>query len=193
MERGVIEGAEWINCQEDKKLGLHKTAKHYYTPGMHEPVTGGQLMFNSDVWAKLPPDLQEIVKVARVYATTHAQSSAFNRETAQACQELLKEGVQMHRMPDDVLKNFLDEWEKIQAEYAAKNPFYKKVMDSQKAYAGKIVPFSCRGSRPTTWPATTTGRTRSTSASNAADVSPCVQRAPLRRPSVSKRAGDPLV
>ena len=55
MERGVIEGAEWINCLEDKKLGLHKTAKFYYTPGMHEPVTGAQLMFNKDVWAKLPP------------------------------------------------------------------------------------------------------------------------------------------
>ena len=55
LERGVIEGAEWINCLEDKKLGLHKIAKHYYTPGMHEPVTGGQLMFNADVWAKLPP------------------------------------------------------------------------------------------------------------------------------------------
>jgi TRAP-type mannitol/chloroaromatic compound transport system substrate-binding protein len=140
MERGVIEGAEWINCLEDKKLGLHKTAKFYYTPGMHEPVTGGQLMFNKDVWAKLPADLQEMVKVASVYATT-MRNQAFNRETAEACQELLKEGVQMRRMPDDVLINFLNEWEKIQTEYAEKNPFYKKVIESQKAYAGSVVPF----------------------------------------------------
>ena len=41
MERGVIQGAEWINCLEDRKLGLHKVAKYYYTPGMHETVTGG--------------------------------------------------------------------------------------------------------------------------------------------------------
>jgi TRAP-type mannitol/chloroaromatic compound transport system substrate-binding protein len=140
LERGVIEGAEWINCEEDKKLGLHQVAKHYYTPGMHEPVTGGQLMINGDVWKKLPPDLQEIVKVATVYATT-MRNFAFNRETASACQELLKAGVQLHRTPDEVLKKFLDEWEKIQAEYAAKNPFYKKVIDSQKAYAEQIVPF----------------------------------------------------
>jgi TRAP-type mannitol/chloroaromatic compound transport system substrate-binding protein len=140
LERGVIEGAEWINCLEDKKLGLHKIAKHYYTPGMHEPVTGGQLMFNKEVWKKLPPDLQEIVKVASVYATT-MRNFAFNRETAAACQELIKEGVQIHRTPDEILINFLDEWEKIQAEYAAKDPFYKKVIDSQKAYAEQIVPF----------------------------------------------------
>jgi TRAP-type mannitol/chloroaromatic compound transport system substrate-binding protein len=140
LERGVIEGAEWINCLEDRKLGLHKIAKHYYTPGMHEPVTGGQLMFNKDVWAKLTPDLQEIVKVASVYATT-LRNFAFNRETAEACQQLLKDGVQIHRTPDEVLINFLNEWEKIQAEYADSNPFYKKVIVSQKAYAEQIVPF----------------------------------------------------
>jgi TRAP-type mannitol/chloroaromatic compound transport system substrate-binding protein len=140
LERGVIEGAEWINCVEDQKLGLHKIAKHYYTPGMHEPVTGGQLMINKDVWAKLPPDLQEMVKVASVYATT-MRNFAFNRETAEACLDLIKDGVQMHRTPDEVLINFLNEWEKIQAGYAQQNPFYKKVMDSQKKYAEQIVPF----------------------------------------------------
>ena len=140
MERGVIEGAEWINCLEDRKLGLHKVAKHYYTPGMHEPVTGGQLMFNADVWKQLPPDLQEMVKVASVYATT-MRNFAFNRETADACQELLKEGTKIHRTPDEILINFLDEWEKIQAGYAEQNPFYNKVIQSQKKYAETVVPF----------------------------------------------------
>jgi TRAP-type mannitol/chloroaromatic compound transport system substrate-binding protein len=140
MERGVIEGAEWINCEEDKKLGLNKVAKHYYTPGMHEPVTGGQIIINKDVWAKLTPDLQEMIKVASVYATMQ-RNFAFNRETAIACQELIKEGVIIHRTPDDILKNFLDEWEKIQAGYAEKDPFYKKVIESQKKYAEIVVPF----------------------------------------------------
>lgn len=140
MERGVIQGAEWINCLEDKKLGLHKVAKYYYTPGMHEPVTGAQIVINKDVWAKLPADLQEMVKVASVYATMQRNFS-FNRETAEACQELIKEGVQILRTPDDILKNFLDTWEKISAEYAAKDPFYRKVIESQKKYAGQIVPF----------------------------------------------------
>ena len=125
MERGVIEGSEWINCEEDKKLGLHKVAKHYYTPGMHEPVTGGQLMINGDVWKKLTPDLQEMIKVASVYAMTQ-RNMIFDRETAEACQELIKGGVQMHRTPDEILINFLDEWEKIQAEYAAEEPLLQE-------------------------------------------------------------------
>ena len=146
MERGVIQGAEWINCLEDRKLGLHKVAKYYYTPGMHEPVTGGQLIFNRDVWNKLTPDLQEMVKVASVYATTQ-RNFIFNRETAEACQELIKEGIEIRRTPDDILKNFLDTWMKIDAEYVAKEPFYRKVTESQKKYASMVVPF-----RMSWWP-----------------------------------------
>jgi TRAP-type mannitol/chloroaromatic compound transport system substrate-binding protein len=140
MERGVIQGAEWINCEEDRKLGLHKVARHYYAPGMHEPITGGQLIFNKDVWRKLPADLQEMSKAAAVYATT-IRNQALKHETAQACQDLIKAGVQMHRTPDEILRNFLNEWEKISGEYAAKNPFYKKVIESQKKYAESIVPY----------------------------------------------------
>ena len=140
LERGVIEGAEWINCAEDKKIGLHNVAKHYYTPGMHEPVTGGQLFVNSNVWKRLPADVREIIRVASISAVTQ-RNMILARETAEACQELIKGGTQMHRTPDDILKNFLDEWEKIQGEYAKKDPFYKKVIDSQKKYAELIVPF----------------------------------------------------
>jgi TRAP-type mannitol/chloroaromatic compound transport system substrate-binding protein len=140
MERGVIEGAEWINCVEDKKLGLHNVAKHYYTPGMHEPVTGGQILINGDVWKELSPDLQEIMKVASIYATVQ-RNFILNRETAAACQELIAEGVTLHRTPDDILLNFLEQWEKIQAEYAANDPFYAKVLESQKKYAEVVVPF----------------------------------------------------
>jgi TRAP-type mannitol/chloroaromatic compound transport system substrate-binding protein len=140
LERGVIEGAEWINCEEDRKIGLHNVAKHYYTPGMHEPVTGGQIIVNKNVWSKLTPDLQEIMRVAVIYATMQ-RNFKLNRETAEACLALIKGGTVMHRTPDEILINFLNEWEKIQAEYAAKDPFYKKVIDSQRKYAELIVPF----------------------------------------------------
>ena len=134
LERGVIEGAEWINCVEDKKLGLNNVAKHYYTPGMHEPVTGGQIVINGDVWKKLSPGPAGDHAGGDRQCHSAAQFH-LNRETAQACQELIREGVTLHRTPDDILVSFLEEWEKIQAEYAEKDPFYKKVIESQKQYA----------------------------------------------------------
>ena len=35
---------------------------------------------------------------------------------------------------------FLKAWDEIAQEESAKNPFFKKVLDSQKAYAAKVVP-----------------------------------------------------
>lgn len=140
LERGVIDGAEWINCAEDKKLGLDDVAKNYYAPGMHEPVTGGHLMINREVWEKLPADVKKIMEVAIVYATMR-RNHKLVLEGAEACRELIAEGVNLYRTPESILKNFLDQWEKISAGYAAQNPLYKKVIDSQKAYAEKIVPY----------------------------------------------------
>ena len=141
MERGVIEGAEWINCEEDKKLGLHQVAKHYYTPGMHEPVTGGQLMINGDVWKKLTPDLQEIIKVASVYATTTAQLRLQPRN--RGCLP----GTAQDGRPDashagrDPERTSSTSGRRSRRSTPQKNPFYRKVIDSQKAYAEQIVPF----------------------------------------------------
>src|SRR4029453_982327 len=44
LERGAIDGAEWVNCSDDKILGIDKIAKYHYAPGMHEPVTVGELI-----------------------------------------------------------------------------------------------------------------------------------------------------
>ena len=32
LERGAIDGAEWINCYDDKILGMDKVAKFHYAP-----------------------------------------------------------------------------------------------------------------------------------------------------------------
>ena len=44
------------------------------------------------------------------------------------------------RTPPDILVEFLKTWDKIAAEEGAKNPFFKKVHDSQRAYASLVVP-----------------------------------------------------
>ena len=71
-----------------------------------------------------------------------------NKWNVEALEEMrTKHGVQTHRTPDDILKKILETWDEIAKEEEAKNPFFKKVYDSQKAYAGKIVPMR-RGTYP---------------------------------------------
>ena len=51
-----------------------------------------------------------------------------------------KHGTQILRTQPEILIAFLKTWDEIAAEESAKNPFFKKVYESQRAYAAKVVP-----------------------------------------------------
>ena len=84
LERGAIDGAEWVNCSDDKILGIDKIAKFHYAPGMHEPVTVGEFIINKGKWDALPADLKEIVKTS-VQASYWNHFVRFQEKTAKAC------------------------------------------------------------------------------------------------------------
>ena len=69
-----------------------------------------------------------------------------------------KYGVQVLRTPADILTEFLKTWDKIAKREADKNPFFKKVLESQREYAAWSCPRSGSCSRPTTLRPTTTGQ-----------------------------------
>ncbi len=48
--------------------------------------------------------------------------------------------MKIERSPTDILVKILQSWDEIAKEETAKNPFFKKVYDSQRAYAAKVVP-----------------------------------------------------
>jgi TRAP-type mannitol/chloroaromatic compound transport system substrate-binding protein len=146
-ERGVIDGAEWVGGIEDLKLGFHNVWKHHYTPGMHESVTVGDVIINKSTWDKLPEDLQEIIRNA-AQATFYRWWVAWQKQNATAYKEMVeKHGVEVHRTPADVLDTFLKTYDAILEQKVAADPFIKKVVDSQKAYASLVVPY-----RRSTWP-----------------------------------------
>ena len=147
LERGVIDGADWINCYDDKILGLDKVAKYHYAPGMHEPVTVGDFIINKAKYDALPADLKEVIKVS-VQASYWNHFVGFHEKTAKACQELIKQGIKIVKTTPELNQRFLKVYDEIHNGNAAKGPFYKKVVDSQKQYAGLLVPY-----RLSYWPA----------------------------------------
>jgi len=139
-ERGVIDAAEWVTPGEDMKMGFQDVWKNYYLPGMHENVTVGELLINKGIWDKFPPDFKAIVEGASMN-TLMRWWVGFIKYNSQALKELQeKHKVNIMRTPDDVLNTQLKIWDKIAQEEAAKDPFFKKVWDSQKEYAGLVVP-----------------------------------------------------
>ena len=139
-ERGVIDCAEWVGGVEDLKLGFPQVWKYHYTPGMHEPVTMGELIFNSEVWDKLSPLHKEIIKSATAEAMFRWYAK-WQRQNADALKEMVeKHKVQVLKTPNEILVDFLKAWDRIAAREAEKDPFFKKVLESQRAYAGVVVP-----------------------------------------------------
>jgi TRAP-type mannitol/chloroaromatic compound transport system substrate-binding protein len=140
LERGAIDGAEWINCYDDKILGMDKVAKFHYVPGMHEPTTVGEFIINKAKWDVLAADLKEIVKTS-VQASYWNHFVRFHEKTAKACQELLTSGVKIIRTTDELNKGFLQAYDEVWQADAAKDEFYRKVIESQKKYSDLLVPY----------------------------------------------------
>ena len=139
-QRGVIDCAEWVGGVEDLRLGFHNVWKYHYTPGIHENTTVGELIINADIWKTLAPDLQEIVKSAAMDAYTRWWAR-WQKQNAEALKELQeKHKVQILKTPEEILVEFLKAWDRIAEREAQQNPFFKKVWDSQRQYAGLVVP-----------------------------------------------------
>jgi TRAP-type mannitol/chloroaromatic compound transport system substrate-binding protein len=139
-QRGVIDCAEWVGGVEDLRLGLHNVWKYHYTPGLHENNTIGELTLNIDVWKSLPPLRQEQLRSALRDAFI-SWSAKYQKENADALKELQeKHGVRVLRTPPDILVAYLKAWEDLAQEEAGRNPFFKKVWDSQRDYAAVVVP-----------------------------------------------------
>jgi TRAP-type mannitol/chloroaromatic compound transport system substrate-binding protein len=139
-QRGVIDCAEWVGGVEDLRLGLPGVFKYHYTPGMHENNSIGEFGLNLDTWKSLNAQQQavfeSVIKDAFITWITRWQ-----KQNADAIEEMIKKhGVQIRRTPPDILIASLKAWDEVAKEHSAKNPTFKKVYDSQREYAAKVVP-----------------------------------------------------
>jgi TRAP-type mannitol/chloroaromatic compound transport system substrate-binding protein len=139
-QRGVIDCAEWVGGVEDLRLGLPQVWKYHYTPGMHESNSMLEVIINADVWKGFTGHQQEAVRSA-VSETFLRWGVKWQKQNADAIEEMrTKHGTQILRTPPEILIEFMKTWDKMAVEESAKDPFFKKVLESQRVYAAKVVP-----------------------------------------------------
>ena len=61
LEKGTIDGAEWVGPYDDEKLGFHKVAQFYYYPGWWEGCGQGHNLININKWNELPKNYQSLI------------------------------------------------------------------------------------------------------------------------------------
>ena len=140
-QRGVIDAAEWIGPADDMILGFHNVFKNYYLQGLHQSSDIGELLINKTVWNKLTPDLKAVVEAA-VMATI-AETYTYNvHRNAVALQKLVQDHkVVVQDTPKEVFTAFLKATNVVYDREAERNPLFKEVLQSQRAFAKTVVPY----------------------------------------------------
>jgi TRAP-type mannitol/chloroaromatic compound transport system substrate-binding protein len=134
LQTGVIDAAEWVGPENDLAFGFQQIAKYYYYPGWHEPGPSMELVINKTAFENLPKDLQAIVTYA-ARAMSQDMFDSYTANNSRALKELVEQqGVQLRRLPDEVLKRFYEISQEVYAQQAAKDPQFKKVYESYKAF-----------------------------------------------------------
>jgi TRAP-type mannitol/chloroaromatic compound transport system substrate-binding protein len=138
MERGVIDAFEFNNPSSDRRFGAADVAKNYYLSSYHQASESFEFIFNKDFMDDLEPDLRMILEYAVEAASTANTAMAMDNYSKDLLELQTKEGVKVHRTSKDILSAELKAWDEIIPELE-KDPFMKKVLDSQRAWVDRVV------------------------------------------------------
>ena len=134
LQTGVIDATEWVGPYNDLTFGFHQAAKYYYYPGWHEPGPMLELIINLDEWNSLPKHLQAIIETA-TKAVNQDMLDEYLAKNNQALTELVEvHGVELRRLPDDVIEEFKMISDQILEELAQEDETIAKVYNSYKSF-----------------------------------------------------------
>jgi TRAP-type mannitol/chloroaromatic compound transport system substrate-binding protein len=135
MQTGEIDAAEWVGPYNDLAFGFHQIAKYYYYPGWQEPGPTLELIINKQALESLPADLQAIVESAARAANQNMLDEYTARNNAALVELVETHGVQLRKLPDEVLIELRSIAADVVEEMAAENPLSQRIAKSMKDFA----------------------------------------------------------
>ena len=137
LQMGTIDAVEWANPALDMDLGFYKVANYYYT-GWQEPASEQQIVISLSAWERLPADLRAILDAAIAKVREQASNDAFYKN-AILWDEMKKRypNVQIRSFSPEIMRALRNATDEILAEESEKNPDFKEIWESQKAFLTK--------------------------------------------------------
>ena len=137
LDRGLIDAAEFNNASSDRVLGFPDVAKNCMLQSFHQSGEQFEILFNKGKYNALPAELKAIIDYGVQAASADMSWKAIDRNSKDYIELKTKDKVNFYKTPDAILKAQLDAWDKVIAKKAGENPLFKKVLDSQKEFAGR--------------------------------------------------------
>ncbi len=139
MKSGLIDAAEFNNPTSDRDFGMQDVSKIYMLASYHQSQEFFEVTFNKAKYDALAPELQAILK----YASEAESSNFYWNNTKRYADDLVtlttEQGVKAVRTPEAVMAAQLVAWDKVVDRISAEDPFFAKVIESQKAYAKNVM------------------------------------------------------
>ena len=139
IDRGVLDATESNNPSADLQLGLPEVSKTYMMAGHHHQAAAFEIIFNKRKFDALPAELKAILRHAVLSASSDQLWQAHARY-AKDFDEIGKRGVSIVKASPKLLEDQLKAWDQVLAE-RAKEPFFAKVIASQKAWVKRTGPY----------------------------------------------------
>ncbi len=135
MDRGLLDAAEFNNASSDRALGFADVSKVCMLQSFHQSGENFEITFNRKKYDALSEDLRNILWYAVQAASADMSWKAIDRYSVDYKELQEKHGVKFYKTPDAVLRRQLELWDGIVAKKSAENPLFKKVYESQRAFA----------------------------------------------------------
>jgi TRAP-type mannitol/chloroaromatic compound transport system substrate-binding protein len=140
LDRNLIDAAEFNNPTSDRMLGFPDVRKVMMAQSYHQPMECLELLISKKKYEALPKDLQSIIKYAAMAESADFTWKMMDRNSVDLEEMKTKQKVQVVKTPKSVLEAQLKAWDTVIAEKSKDNPFFVKVLESQKKWAARVVP-----------------------------------------------------
>jgi TRAP-type mannitol/chloroaromatic compound transport system substrate-binding protein len=140
MENGTIDAAEYISAYDDERLGLAKVAKYNHFPCWWESGGMVHMLVNIDRWNELPKAYRAIVLRA-CDAANAWMLAKYDWANPHAIKRLTAAGAIVRPFPTPIMDAFYRAANEHFAETAAKDPQFKRALESASAFRKNNIPW----------------------------------------------------
>jgi TRAP-type mannitol/chloroaromatic compound transport system substrate-binding protein len=139
MDRGLLDAAEFNNASSDRLLGFPDVSKVCMLQSFHQNAEQFEILFNGTKYNAMPAKLRSILDYAVEASSADMSWKAVDRYSSSYEEMQAKQGVKFYKTPDSVLRNQLKVFDEVVVKKSAENPLFKKIVDSQRAFAKRAV------------------------------------------------------
>jgi TRAP-type mannitol/chloroaromatic compound transport system substrate-binding protein len=133
LEKGTIDGAEWVGPYDDEKLGFNKVAQYYYYPGWWE---GGPILLalvNEKKWNELPKAYQAALATACGEANLWMPAK-YDAQNPPALRRLVSSGTKLRPFPKSVMQASEKAAYEVYEELKTKSAHWKRIYPAWKKF-----------------------------------------------------------